>query len=232
MSDGAHFSRLGARLASLALCLFALGLGAAPAAAAAPATGKLTLSKSARHPEILVMNWQGTIGPGMADQINNAFERYKGTFTTIEFVINSGGGSVKEGERVIQVMKKIKKTHHLYTGVLAGKLCGSMCVFVYVQGEKRYAAPSSVWLFHEVSYTDKSHKIVKLDRQQWEGLVDKYWVPAGVSQTWIDNMKEHTFQTDYFQSGQNLLEDESGIVHKALSDEHRRRVYPQTAHQS
>jgi hypothetical protein len=134
---------------------------------------------------------------------------------------------VHEGERVIALLQTIKKTHRLYTGVLAGKKCGSMCVFIYVQGQKRFAAPASIWLFHEVSRTDKhTHKIYELDREQWERLIAKYWIPAGVNPNWIAEMKQHTFQTDYYQTGQDLLDHDSGIVHKALSDEHKRKVVP------
>jgi hypothetical protein len=199
---------------------------------AVAATGKLKLSKSRLHPEILVMTWKGTVRPGMAKAIRAAFEKHKDSFSIIEFIINSGGGSVKEGERVIEVLQDIKKTHRLYTGVLAGKTCGSMCVFIYVQGQKRFAAPASIWLFHEVSRSDKqTHKIYELDRPQWEKLIEKYWLPAGVNPTWIAEMKEHTFKTDYYQSGQSLLDHDSGIVHKALSDERRRIVVPREAAQ-
>ena len=191
------------------------------------ATGKLKLARSRSHPDALIMAWSGAVRPGMAKAIEAAFENRKDEFKTIEFTISSGGGSVREGERVIHVLQKIKKTHHLYMFVRAGKRCGSMCVFIYVQGQKRFAAPSSMWLFHEVSRADKqTRKIYELDRPQWEMLIDRYWIPAGVNPEWIKTMKEHTFEKDYYQSGQNLLQNDSGIVHRPLSDELRRRVVP------
>jgi hypothetical protein len=211
-------------LARFVLCLAAISVTAPDADAA---VGKLKLSKSRGHPEVLVMTWTGAVRPGMARAIRAAFDKHKDSFRVIKFVVDSGGGSVREGERVIDVLQDIKKTHRLYTGVLAGKRCGSMCVFIYIQGQKRYAAPASIWLFHEVSRTDKrTHKIYELDREQWERLIEKYWVPAGVNPAWIAEMKRHTFQTDYYQTGQNLLDHDSGIVHKALSDERKRQVVP------
>ena len=205
----------------------ALSLGFVATTAADAAVGKLKLSRSHKHPDILIMTWTGTIRPGMAKKIRKAFENYKDRFHVFEFAFNSGGGSVHEGERVIALLQLIKKTHRLYTGVRAGKKCGSMCVFLYVQGQKRYAAPASIWLFHEVSRTDKqSHRIYELDREQWERLIDKYWIPAGVNPAWIEEMKQHTFQTDYYQTGQDLLDHDSGIVHKTLSDERKRKVVP------
>jgi hypothetical protein len=220
--------RISARVAG-AICLGVLACSLmAPASEAA--VGKLRLSRSHKHPEAIIMTWTGTIRPGMAKKIRAAFEKYKDRFRVIEFVLDSWGGSVREGERVIALLQEIKKTHRLYTGVLAGRRCGSMCVFVYVQGQKRYAAPASIWLFHEVSRKDKrSHKIYELDRAQWERLIAKYWVPAGVNPVWIAEMKQHTFQTDYFQTGKDLLDHDSGIVHKALSDEHKRKVVPRAS---
>ena len=214
-------------MTSVGLIAFAALLALASAADAK--SGKLKVAKSPSHPDALIMAWSGAVRPGMAKAIETAFEQHKDEFKVIQFTINSGGGSVGEGERVIHVLDNIKKTHRLYTFVLAGKQCGSMCVFIYVQGQKRYAAPSSMWLFHEVSRTDKrTRKIYELDRPQWEMLIDKYWVPAGVNPEWIKTMKEHTFQKDYYQSGQNLLQDDSGIVHKPLSDELRRKVVPRS----
>lgn len=209
--------------------LFIAALAAMPLSAHA-ASGKLKLSKLQGRSDVLVMTWTGEVRLGMAKAIRTAFDKYKDSYKIIEFVIDSGGGSVREGEQVIGVLRDIKKTHRLYTGVLAGRRCGSMCVFIYMQGQKRYAAPASIWLFHEVSRSDKrTHKIYELDREQWERLIDKYWLPEGVNPAWIAEMKQHTIQTDYYQTGQNLLDHDSGIVHKPLSDERRRKVVPKEA---
>jgi hypothetical protein len=173
------------------------------------------------------MVWYGKIEAPMSAEINEAFEQYKDRVNTVELKLDSGGGSVKEGERVISILQNIKKTHKLATAVGAGKKCGSMCVFIYVQGQKRLAAPASLWLFHEVSMKDKhTHRIARLDRVRWEQLVDKYWIRAGVNPTWIANVKAHTVKTDYWQSGDSLLKDGANIVLQPMSDEHRRVVEP------
>lgn len=217
-------------LTALAVCLATII--AMPLDARA-ASGKLRLSKSSRLPDILVMMWGGEVRPGMAEKIRTAFDKYKDRFHAIELVLDSPGGNVHEGEKVIEVLQSIKKTHRLYTIVMAGKKCGSMCPFIYMQGQKRFAAPASIWLFHEVSRSDKrTHKIYELDRAQWERLIDKYWLPAGVNPVWIAEMKKHTFQRDYYQTGQDLLDHDAGIVHKPLSNELPRKVVPkETAHQ-
>jgi ATP-dependent protease ClpP protease subunit len=221
----ARFSRPFASFVTNVMLVVA-GLGFAVSAAHAEAA-HLRFARSPTHPDVLVMIWNGKIEKPMSEEISTAFEDNKASVKAVELKINSGGGSVTEGERVIKVLQDIKKTHKLYTSVGAGKKCGSMCVFIYVQGEKRLAAPASLWLFHEVSHVDRdTHRITELNRRRWEELVDKYWVPAGVNKAWIESVKTHTVKTDYWQSGESLLQDGSNIITQALSDEHRRVVVP------
>ena len=217
-------------MALTTLLILALGvLASVPCGARAASTPHLHFGRSNKHNDILIMVWRGRIEAPMSSEISAAFEENKSSIKGIEFKIDSGGGSVTEGERVIAVLQEIKKTHELHTVVEAGGKCGSMCVFIYVQGQKRLAAPASLWLFHEVSFKDpQTHKITRLDRSSWEHLVDKYWVPAGVDKQWIENVKTHTVGTDYWQSGDSLLKEGSNIITKALSDEHHRIVASST----
>jgi hypothetical protein len=221
-------ARLNPRLAAFVTSLLILGGLAVPAwSAHATFRPHLRFGISRTHPDMLVMVWKGEIKAPMSDEISAAFELNKNRIRKVEFKLDSGGGSVKEGEKVIAVLQQIKKTHKLATVVAAGKRCGSMCVFIYVQGQKRLAAPASLWLFHEVSIVNrKTKKISRLDREAWEQLVDKYWVPAGVNPTWIAEVKTHTNQTDYWQSGESLLQDGSNIILQPLPDERRRIVTP------
>ncbi len=223
MAENVAINRALVSLACLVLALAAMSLCDGSAQAESPP--HLRFARSATHSDILVMLWSGPIKAPMSTQISAAFEDNKAGVRGVELKLNSSGGSVKEGERVIAVLQGIKKTHKLYTSVGAGKKCGSMCVFIFVQGEKRLAAPASLWLFHEVSVKDReTHKIKGLDRSRWEELVDKYWVPAGVNQAWIEKVKAHTVQTDFWESGESLLHDGSNLITRALSDEHRRLV--------
>jgi hypothetical protein len=221
-------ARLTPRLAAFVTSLLILG-GLAVQAWGAHTSLRphLRFGISRTHTDMLVMVWKGEIKAPMSDEISAAFELNKDRIRKVEFKIDSGGGSVKEGEKVIAALQQIKKTHRLATVVAAGKRCGSMCVFIYVQGQKRLAASASLWLFHEVSIVNrKTKKISRLDREAWERLVDQYWVPAGVNPTWIAEVKTHTNQTDYWQSGQSLLQDGSNIILQPLPDERRRIVAP------
>lgn len=108
----------------------------------------------------------------------------------------------------------------------AGAKCASMCVFIYVQGERRFAAPASLWLFHEIALNDPhTHQLIALKRDPWLQIVDKYWVPAGVDPNWIANVETQAVNTNVWESGAQLLAEGANLVQKPLADEQRRVVH-------
>lgn len=186
---------------------------------------RLVVAPSSSRSDSVVMTWRGRIEGGMAEAIAQAYEQHKATTARILLTIDSGGGSVAEGRRVIAVLERIKLTHQLDTYVKAGSTCGSMCVPIYLQGTKRYAAPSSLWLFHEVSIRNNTTKqITKLDRAAFLKLVDDYFVPAGVSADWIADMVPKTEGSDYWRTGDALIREKSNIIHHAAADTSKRVV--------
>lgn len=196
-----------------------------PKPAAAAVAERLKVVPSPSRPGTVIMIWSGKVEPGMADAINTAFHTHKASTRRIVLSLNSGGGSVDEGRRVIAVLGAIKRTHELDTFVKAGSMCGSMCVPIYLQGQKRYAATSSLWLFHEVSYKDNVTKqITRLDRPAFQKLIDDFFIPAGVSKDWIATMLPNTQGTDYWRTGDALIRENSNIVHQATSDTNKRIV--------
>ena len=78
----------------------------------------------------MLLTWHGPIMAPMANQIRDAFESRKWQAKRFAFRISSYGGSVAEGERVIEVLRQIKATHELETVVTQGDVCASMCVFI------------------------------------------------------------------------------------------------------
>jgi len=214
-------------LAAFALATSLLLQGAPAGALEAPPRGELRVSPSNTRPNTVLLNWTGPVAAPMANQIKEAFESRKTQATRFVLKIASYGGSVAEGERVIDVLRQIKATHELETAVTQGDVCASMCVFIYVQGQKRYGALTSSWLFHEVSHMDPVTKqTTKLDRAAWERLVDKYFRPAGVSDAWIAELKPHTVDSDYWQTGSDLIRSRSGLIHEALANQTARVVVP------
>ena len=211
--------------------VLALGLSLvgqrAPAGALELPRGELKVSLSNTRANTMLLSWTGPVMAPMANQIRDAFESRKGQASRILLRVSSYGGSVAEGERVIEVLRHIKATHELETTVLQGDVCASMCVFIYVQGQKRYGALTSSWLFHEVSHTDPVTKqTTRLDRAAWERLVDTYLRPAGVSDAWIADLKPRTINSDYWQTGADLVRANAGIIHEPLGNQTARMILP------
>jgi ATP-dependent protease ClpP protease subunit len=207
---------------AIILALFAQGT---PAGALELPRGELKVSLSSTRANTVVLSWTGPVMAPMANQIRDAFESRKNQARRILLRVSSYGGSVAEGERVIEVLRSIKATHELETTVMQGDVCASMCVFIYVQGQKRYGALTSSWLFHEVSHTDPVTKqTTRLDRTAWERLVDTYLRPAGVSDAWIADLKPRTVNSDYWQTGADLIRTNSGIIHEPLANQTARII--------
>ena len=216
------FWRRALTLAGLA-CAVLAGL-AAPAVAQSRPSSKLTAEISKSRPDTLILAWRGSIELTMANQIKQAFETNRRQTKRVVLTFTSGGGSVAEGERVIKVLRDIKRTHTLETVIAQGGTCQSMCLFMYVQGDVRRAGLTSVWLFHEVSVSDpKTKKITKLIRGDWLRLVTQYVEPAGVSKAWIDSVKQQVNRTDFYQTGADLVQAKSGIITHALGNRIERK---------
>jgi ATP-dependent protease ClpP protease subunit len=188
--------------------------------------GQLRIAASDPGERTVRMIWHGPVAAPMADHIRQAFEDRKRQATRFVLQLSSNGGSVAEGERAIEVLRRIKTTHELETVVSQGEKCASMCVFIYLQGQKRHGALTSSWLFHEVSRRDPLTNQTTLDRGAWLRLVDKYFRPAGVSEEWIASLKQRTVESDYWQTGADLVQANSGIIHTPLGNQKARIMTP------
>jgi hypothetical protein len=55
----------------------------------------------------------------------------------VALFLDSAGGRVDDGDRLIEALNEIKLRHQLITVVPHGKLCASMCIPIFLQGEDR-----------------------------------------------------------------------------------------------
>lgn len=187
--------------------------------------GTLKVARSAKNADTTILVWTGQINHPMAKQFEAAIAKYAATSKRFLIQLNSPGGSVPEGEKVITLLRKLKETHQVDTLVRAGWTCGSMCPFIFAQGEHRYAAPASMWLFHEIVHVDvKTGKPLHLNRQRWLGLIDNYFVPAGVSERWLDHMTTVVRSRDLFASGDSLMQKRAGLITKRIPDVMERNI--------
>jgi hypothetical protein len=169
--------------------------------------------------------WIGQISSPMRDQLSTEFSKAKARARNVVLILSSCGGSVGEAENVIAVLKDIKKTHHLETRVDPGSLCASACIPIFLQGKRRRAALTSSWLFHEVTRRgaiDWTKK--KVDRGRTERIFADYYQQAGVSETWLNQLRIMVQQSNYWQTGQNLWESKSGIITDPIDNHLPRRT--------
>ena len=172
----------------------------------------------------LNIEWSGPIVPGMADYVRGAFDRYGARSRRVVLFLDSAGGKVEEGDRVICLLDEIKQTHRLITVVPDGKLCASMCVPIFLKGDDRLAGRASLWIFHEASKRGANRK----ERtEETLRLFDRYYVPAGVSTQWIKTIAPAIERAELRQSGADLVGAKAGIVTLPPEKWSERLVAPQ-----
>jgi hypothetical protein len=171
----------------------------------------------------LALMWTGTIEKGMHEKIEAEFDKAKDRIKSVDLYLNSRGGSIREVEATIASLRHIKKTHRLETGVGWADECASACVPIFLQGQSRYGALTSSWLFHEAGRGElepvgRPPDKVTIERELTERLFSDYFVPAGVSEKWLDHLRGLIKNQDYFQTGEDLVKDESHIITNPLDN--------------
>lgn len=189
------------------------GLLLGPAAASAedePCERSMTAIRTLSA--VLTLYWRGKVTTGMAPCLRLEFEATKATVDTVSLDLDSPGGTLQGAEAVVALLKDIRKTHRLKTVVSPGSKCGSACVPVFLAGERRYGALSSVWLFHEVGVRKGVSGRLATDRTKTERALEDYFITAGVNEAWLDRLRPLIQHADYWQTGQNLWDSGSGII--------------------
>jgi hypothetical protein len=111
---------LAAAVAVVALALPFVLSNAAPAEEQSPAGASLDFDKK---DGTLYIEWSGPILAGMVDDLRAALGKYATASDRVVLFLDSAGGQVEEGDRIIEVLNEIKQGHQLITVVLHGKLC-------------------------------------------------------------------------------------------------------------
>jgi hypothetical protein len=137
-----------------------------------------------RHRETLV---PASVSPKMPTQLARYSSRSGTTLNRVALFLDSAGGQVEEGDRVIEALNEIKLRHQLITVVPHGKLCASMRIPIFLQGEDRLAARASLWIFHEAAQRQANGER-RIDKAETWRLFRKYYVPAGVSVSWLKSI--------------------------------------------
>jgi len=165
----------------------------------------------------LYIDLSGPIVASMADDVRAAQGKYGTALNRVVLFLDSAGGRVADGDRLIEVLNEIKLRHQLITVVPHGKLCASMCIPIFLQGEDRLAAPASIWLFHEAAQR-QANGILRTDTAETWRLFRKYYAPAAVPTRWLKSIAPMIEEADLWQTGGDLISAKSGIILHSLGD--------------
>ena len=211
------------------LRLAAIGLGVAFGAfSKSHSPAGLTVHES---PDRVVMRWSGPVEPPMLEKFERAFQQHEGDDRKIVISLNSGGGLVDHGYQVIALIRREARNHTIDTVVEAGRTCASMCVPIFLTGADRNADPAARFMFHEVSFRlppSAEQKLRDLKRnaptldldmirktmvvRATDEFYEEYFAPRGVNSRWLSDMRRNIQGRDIWRTGQQLVEQRSGVV--------------------
>ncbi len=210
-----YLSVLGAILAVLVLARI-LGLDGH--------SSRLSVSERADH---VVVRWSGNVERPMFQEISTAFERLTGDPRPLVLVLGSLGGSVQEGGRVIDLVRRMQRSRRVDTHV--DTHCGSMCVPIFLAGSRRTASPKANFMFHEVRFRDRDalqRKLRELDFDPTDAkhveqvrvamatdeLFRAYFDAPRVNRTWLATIRKAIVGTDVWLNAAQLFREGSGVV--------------------
>lgn len=190
-----------------------------------------TLSIS-EEPDRIVLGWSGPVQEPMSERIAAALDRYKADRRRLVLVLNSPGGSIDQGRKVVAAIRG--RDRAIDTLVQKAGVCASMCVPIFLAGTERIADAESYFMFHQASLNGSARE--KIKRQQLsesETALLSQTVKAiethvtddffrndigirGVSKAWLAGMREKIPGRDIWMSGQQLVDERSGIIDRLI----------------
>lgn len=94
------------------------------------------------------LRYTGPLRPPLADQLREILLSSPQKYKHVILELDSDGGDLNYVEQLVAVLKEVNKRMEFATRVTEGSLCASGCIPVFMQGTKRKASGSSIWVFH------------------------------------------------------------------------------------
>lgn len=190
-----------------------------------------TLSVS-EEPGRIVLGWSGPVQEPMSERIAAAFERYRRDQRPIVLVLNSPGGSIEHGRKVVAAIRGLDRP--VETLVEKEGVCASMCVPIFLTGTRRVADPDAWFMFHQASLNSsasdnrKRKELSASEKAAYAQTVRVIETRAtddffrndigirAVNKAWLARMREKIPGRDVWMSAQQLVDEGSGIVDRLV----------------
>ncbi len=179
--------------------------------------GEVTVKRDPDNADTLVFIWRSKVEAPMARRFDEAYSEWRGEGKRIIIDLNSPGGVIAEGEAVIRVIERMKRTHIVDTRVRNRRACYSMCVPIFLHGETRYAAANARFMFHEPTaydfYTGEEADLPQFEKDlTTQRYFNRYFVNSPIDPAWRDALAVEWKGKDLFYSAQQLVDQQSNIV--------------------
>jgi len=101
------------------------------------------------EPDRIVLGWSGPVQEPMSERVAAAFDRYKADRRRLVLILNSPGGSIEHGRKVVAAIRA--RDRAIDTLVQKAGVCASMCVPIFLAGAKdrRFCLPNTRFLLHQ-----------------------------------------------------------------------------------
>jgi ATP-dependent protease ClpP protease subunit len=190
-----------------------------------------TLSVS-EEPDRIVLGWSGPVQEPMSERVAAALDRYKADRRRLVLILNSPGGSIEHGRKVVAAIHA--RDRAIDTLVQKAGVCASMCVPIFLAGTQRMADPEAHFMFHQVSLNisagenrkrpelSEAEKVVfsqafkTIEAQATDEFFRDDIGIRGVNVVWLARMREKISGRDVWMSGQQLMDERSGIVDRLI----------------
>ncbi|MEM7426085.1 MAG: hypothetical protein AAF441_08315 [Pseudomonadota bacterium] len=172
--------------------------------------------------DTLIMSWQSKIDLPMARRMIEAFEESGDRVKRVIVDLSSQGGSIYEGREAIRVINRMKRTHRVDTHVGPGRICLSMCVPIFLQGQNRIAAADSRWMFHEPYHADQFSG-AKVDKPKFEEdysarkFFNRYFTNSPMNADWRRGLEAAWKGNEIWKTGKDLVDERSNIITRLYS---------------
>ena len=179
--------------------------------------GELSVARDRGDPETIVFTWRNEVEAPMVRRFEEAWREWKNEGDRVVIDLHSPGGAIAEGQEVIRIIERMKRTHIVDTRVRRGYKCYSMCVPIFLEGERRIAGENATFMFHEPTardfYTGEEVRRPAFERAlTTRRFVDRYFVNSPTDPAWLEQLLAEWKGRDVFKSARELVDEGSGIV--------------------